>query len=200
VVAAAVILPADWILGGLPRALFGLNDSKQLSAEDRERYFAVLKSDPRVAFGVGIVDVPVIDTINILQATYQAMNDALAQLSPEPAHVLVDGLVAGPLRLPQTAIIDGDCKSYSIAAASVIAKVTRDRRMVEYHTQYPLYGFAEHKGYGTPRHLAALAQHGPCPIHRRSFAPVCQPELPLFGPPPTHAHLGQNQSALDRPS
>ncbi len=200
VVAAAVLFPVEWITGGLPRALHGLNDSKQLRPEERERYFAVLKSDPRVVSGVGIVDVPVIDTINILQATYQAMNEALAQLIPAPEHVLVDGLVAGGLRWPQTAIVGGDGKSYSIAAASVIAKVTRDRLMVEYHRQYPLYGFAEHKGYGTPQHLGALAQHGPCPIHRRSFAPVRQPELPLFNPPPSHAPVGPSQSRVDRPS
>jgi ribonuclease HII len=113
----------------------------------------------------------------------------------------VDGLFAVALRFPQTAIVDGDCMSYSIAAASVLAKVTRDRLMVGYHREHPLYGFAEHKGYGTPRHLEALALHGPCPIHRRSFAPVRQPELPLFIPPVSHAPLASTQVVVEeRPS
>ena len=197
VVAAAVMFPSEWVQTGLPHALRGLNDSKQLSPEARERYFSALTGDPLVHYGIGIVGECVIDTINILQATHRAMNEALAQLTPGPEHTLVDGLLVSSLRLPQTPIIDGDCKSYSIAAASVIAKVTRDRLMVEYHRQYPGYGFAEHKGYGTPKHLSALAQHGPCPIHRRSFAPVSTPELPLFSSPPTDAPLGQNQIVVD---
>ena len=197
VVAAAVILPAEWIQEGLPYRLRGLNDSKQLTPEEREKYFAVLTTDPQVRFGVASVDVQVIDTINILQATHRAMNEALAQLQPTPDQTLVDGLPVSTLRLPHTAIIDGDCKSYSIAAASVIAKVTRDRLMVGYHQQYPLYGFSEHKGYATPQHLAALAQHGPCPIHRRSFAPVNQPELPLFAPMAVHEPLGTPQGPVE---
>lgn len=183
VVAAAVMFPCAWMQSGLPRALFGLNDSKQLTADEREKYFAVLSHHPQIRYGVSVVDAGVIDTINILQATHRAMNEALAQLQPVPEHTLIDGLLVSSLRYPQTPIIDGDCKSYSIAAASVIAKVTRDRLMVAYHQQFPLYGFAEHKGYGTPQHLAALAQHGPCAIHRRSFSPVNQPELPLFSSP-----------------
>jgi ribonuclease HII len=197
VVAAAVMLPAAWVQNGLPYGLRGLNDSKQLTPEEREHYFTILTAHPDVRFGVGIVDVAVIDTINILQATHRAMNQALAQLQPAPEHTLVDGLLVGSLVLPQTPIIDGDCKSYSIAAASVVAKVTRDRIMVEYDRQYPLYGFAQHKGYGTPRHLAALNQLGPCPIHRRSFAPVSQPELPLFAPSPLHEPLGTPHVPLD---
>ena len=100
------------------------------------------------------------------------MNDALAQLSPAPQHALVDGLRVRTLRWAQTPIVKGDARSYSIAAASVLAKVTRDRLMEEYDGQWPEYGFARHKGYGTARHLAALAKHGPCPIHRHSFAPL----------------------------
>jgi ribonuclease HII len=195
VVAAAAMLPVEWMQNGLPHPLRGLNDSKQLTAEQREKYFAALTGDPALRFGVGIVDWSVIDTINILQATHRAMNEALAQLQPPPEHALVDGLRVRSLRFAQTPIVDGDCKSYSIAAASVIAKVTRDRLMLQYHQQYPVYGFAEHKGYGTPQHLAALAKHGPCPIHRRSFAPVSQPELPLFGPP--HEPLGTPQVPLE---
>lgn len=179
VVAAAVILPAEWIRDGLPRKLRGLNDSKQLTPAERERFFSILTSSPAVLRGVASVDVGVIDSINILQASHRAMNEALAQLQSAPEHVLVDGLKVASLRFPQTAIVQGDARSYSIAAASVLAKVTRDRLMLEYDRQYPDYGFADHKGYGTPQHLAALAARGPCPLHRRSFSPVRaeQPEL-----------------------
>jgi ribonuclease HII len=197
VVAGAVILPPEWFLAGLPHSLRGLNDSKQLTAEARDEYFAVLTSRPEVRYGIGVVEVPVIDSINILQATHRAMNQALARLQPAPAHVLVDGLRVNSLAFVQTPIVDGDCKSYSIAAASVLAKVTRDRLMIDFHRQYPVYGFADHKGYGTPQHLAALAQHGPCPIHRRSFAPVCQPELPLFTPLGRHEPVGTTQVRLE---
>jgi len=107
------------------------------------------------------------------------MAEALAQLEPRPEHVLVDGLPVKSLAYPQTALVKGDARSYSIAAASIVAKVTRDRVMLEFDRRYPEYGFARHKGYGTPEHLAALARHGPCPIHRRSFAPsrLSQPHL-----------------------
>lgn len=180
VVAAAVIFPPEWICDGLPAALIGLNDSKKLSPDQRERFFGVLTTEPSVCYAVAIVDVKTIDTVNILQATHQAMNRALAQLAPAPEHALVDGLKVPSLRFPHTPLVKGDARSYSIAAASVIAKVTRDRLMVEYDAQYPAYGFAEHKGYGTPQHLAALARHGPCPQHRRSFAPIKSPEPELF--------------------
>jgi ribonuclease HII len=180
VVAAAVMLPIRWAQGSLPRGLYGLNDSKQLNPEEREHYYLFLTSHPDVRYGVSIVDSAIVDSINILQATHRAMNEALGQLQPAPEHILVDGLPVRSLPFTQRAIIEGDAKSYSIAAASVIAKVTRDRLMIEYDRQYPVYGFAEHKGYGTPRHLAALVRHGPCPIHRVSFAPVRQPLLPLF--------------------
>jgi ribonuclease HII len=169
VVAAAVCLPRGWLADGLPEALEGLNDSKQLTPSRRERYFAALTTHPEVRFGIGQVEAGRIDEINILQATHVAMNLALAHLNPAPDHALVDGHPVRTLRFPQTALVKGDSRSYSIAAASVLAKVTRDRLMVEYHRQFPAYGFAEHKGYGTPQHLAALAEHGPCPIHRRSF-------------------------------
>lgn len=180
VVAAAVMLPSEWPRSGLPRALYGLNDSKQLNPEQREKFYERLVKHPEIRFGVAVVEVSIIDSINILQATHRAMAEALAQLQPIPEHTLVDGLPVPSLSLRHTAIVDGDAKSYSIAAASIIAKVTRDRLMVEFDRQYPVYGFAAHKGYGTPQHLAALATHGPCPLHRRSFSPVNQPELPLF--------------------
>jgi ribonuclease HII len=108
------------------------------------------------------------------------MNEALLQLAPTPDHTLVDGPHIFSLRCPQTPVIDGDAKSFSIAAASVLAKVTRDRLMADLDKAYPQYGFAEHKGYSTPRHLAAIAEHGPCPIHRRSFSPFRRPEPELF--------------------
>jgi ribonuclease HII len=171
VVAAAAILPSHWAETGLPAGLAGLNDSKQLTAVQRETYFAFLTTCGEIEFAIAAVDAGAIDEINILQATHRAMNDALAQLSPLPPHALVDGLPVKTMCVPQTAIVQGDERSYSIAAASVLAKVTRDRLMLNYNAQFPEYGFAEHKGYGTPRHLAAIGKHGACPIHRKSFSP-----------------------------
>ena len=180
VVAAAAILPPRWAHSGLPAALAGLNDSKQLTEAQREQYFEFLTRCAEIEFAIAAVDAGVIDEINILQATHRAMNDALALLSPLPPHALVDGRAVKTLSVPQTAIVKGDARSYSIAAASVLAKVTRDRRMLEYHAQWPEYGFAEHKGYGTAKHLAAIAKHGACPIHRMTFAPLKPKEAKLF--------------------
>ena len=183
VVAAAVCFPSGWLRTGLHGKLRGLNDSKQLTKEGRERYFAVVTSHPDIRWAVASVDVEVIDQINILQAAHRAMNLALEQLQPAPQHVLVDGRRVQTLRFPHTPLVKGDARCYSIAAASVIAKVTRDRLMVDYDRQWPQYGFAEHKGYSTPQHLAALAAHGPSPIHRRSFAPLRPREPELFSLP-----------------
>lgn len=180
VVAAAAILPAKWAESGLPRELDGLNDSKQLTAAQRERFFAYLTASGEVEYAVAQLDSVQIDEINILRATHQAMNEALADLVPQPQHVLVDGRPVKTMRVPQTAIVQGDARSYSIAAASVLAKVTRDRLMLEFDRQWPAYGFAGHKGYGTARHLAAIAAYGPCPIHRKSFAPLKPKEFELF--------------------
>lgn len=180
VVAAAVVFSENFIRQGLPPEHSGLNDSKQLTRAQRENFYAWLMSCRDVARAVAIVDVDIIDDVNILHATHRGMNAALAQLSPAPDHVLVDGLPVRSLRFPQTALVKGDARSYSIAAASVLAKVTRDQLMLEYDRLYPGYGFAEHKGYGTTRHLAALANFGPCPIHRRSFSPVRTPQPALF--------------------
>jgi len=180
VVAAAAILPATWAKAGLPDGLDGLNDSKQLTVLQRERYFAFLTACGEVEFAIAQIDAGQIDEINILRATHRAMNEALATLKPQPQHALVDGRPVKTLRFPQTAIVKGDARSYSIAAASVLAKVTRDRLMLEFDRQWPVYGFAGHKGYGTARHLAALAAHGPCPIHRRSFAPLKAKDAELF--------------------
>jgi len=182
VMAAAVVMPTAWIENGLPPELQGLNDSKQLTADQRDKFFAFLTSCAEIRFAAARVEADIIDAINILEATHRAMNEALARLRPEPGHVLVDGRPANSLRFPQTAIVKGDTLSYSIAAASVLAKVTRDRLMSDYDARYPGYGFAGHKGYGTAQHLAALAEHGPCPIHRRSFAPLRPAELELFPP------------------
>ena len=182
VVAAAVVFPRAWLETGLPRELRGLNDSKQLSEDQRDSYYAVLVSQPDLRYAIASSDEEMIDRINIRQAAWRAMNVALDQLQPRPQHVLVDGLRIKWLAYSQTALVDGDCKSYSIAAASVLAKVTRDRTMIELDRQYPGYGFAGHKGYATPEHLAAIQTLGPCPIHRRSFAPFrpVQNELQLI--------------------
>ncbi len=185
VVAAAVVLPCSWLEAGLCRELRGLNDSKQLGADQREHYFSVLTVRPDVRYAIASVDVEMIDRINIRQAAWRAMKLALDQLCPKPQHVLVDGLKIKRLPYPQTALVQGDARSYSIAAASVLAKVTRDRLMMEYEKQFPGYGFAEHKGYATPQHLAAIAEKGPCAIHRRTFSPIrpVETELDLFDAP-----------------
>lgn len=180
VVAAAVVFPRAWSETGFDERLRHLNDSKQLTETQREEFFAVLTSLPEVRHGLSVVDADTIDRLNILQATHRAMNEALARLRPPPEHVLVDGRPVRSMAIPHTAIVKGDALSYSIAAASVIAKVTRDRLMRDYDRQFPGYGFAEHKGYGTPQHLAAIAELGPCPIHRRSFAPFKPSQAQLF--------------------
>jgi len=172
VLAACVILPTGF-------DLTGINDSKKLSERQRERAEARIRAEA-VAVGIGSVEPEVIDRINILQATHEAMRLAYAQIAPPPDFVLLDGLPVRGFPCAETqALVQGDSRSVSIAAASVVAKVARDRLMCAYDTVYPEYGFAGHKGYGSARHLAALAEHGPCPIHRRSFAPVaacCRPK------------------------
>jgi ribonuclease HII len=172
VVAAAVVLPPYF-------RLRGLNDSKQLSCLARESYYDALVSNPEVIFGIGLASVTEIDQINILRATHLAMQRALAGLRVLPDHLLIDGLPVPALTLPRTAIVDGDARSFSIAAASVIAKVTRDRMMVSWHEEFPVYEFARNKGYGTPEHLEKLRSHGPCVLHRRTFSPVAQTYLPF---------------------
>ena len=180
VVAAAVVLPVDWIHAGIPGDFEKLNDSKQLTESQREDFFERLRVHPDVRFFVAEASPAEIDSLNILRATHRAMNLALAGLEIAPDHVLVDGLPVKSMRLPQTALVKGDALSYSIAAASVMAKVTRDRGMAAADLRWPEYGFARHKGYPTPEHLAAVARLGPCPIHRRSFAPLRPTERELF--------------------
>jgi ribonuclease HII len=173
-------MPRAWITVGLPEPLLRLNDSKKLNEKVREKLFEVIDSDKSIEWGIGVVDTPLIDEINILQATHQAMNDALAKITPPVQHALVDGRQVPGLSVPQTAIVKGDGKSYSIGAASILAKVTRDRLMVEYDQKYPGYGFAGHKGYGTKAHLSAIEELGPCPIHRMSFAPLSNTQTELL--------------------
>lgn len=165
VVAAACILPDGFFLAGL-------NDSKKLSAEKREDLYQVLSQDPSVFYGVGVVDAEEIDRINILQATFLAMQKALSALSKKPDFLLVDGNALFRTKIPAKAVVEGDAKSISIAAASIFAKVTRDRMLDAFDKIYPLYGFKKHKGYATASHAAAIEQHGICPIHRKSFEPI----------------------------
>ncbi|PLT30081.1 ribonuclease HII [Peribacillus deserti] len=163
VVAAAVILPEGFFLKGL-------NDSKQIPKNKLEVFADYIKNEA-AAIGIGIVDAAEIDQINIYQAAKKAMNIGIADLGTTPDYLLVDAMkLSAPF--PQEAIIKGDSSSISIAAASIIAKVTRDRMMTEFGVQYPEYRFEKNAGYGTPEHLAALKEFGPTPLHRKSFAPV----------------------------
>ena len=151
-----------------------LTDSKQLDEDARETIYEELTQREGVCWHVVLVEVDEIDRINILQATYLGMRRAVAGLTQQPEAVLIDGLPVPGFPLPQEALVKGDARSFSIAAASVIAKVTRDRFMRAAAALHPQYGFERHKGYGTPEHMEALRQHGPCPLHRRSFSPVTQ--------------------------
>lgn len=171
VVAAAVVLPG----GALPD---GLDDSKKLGERRREALYEILTSTVGVSWAVGVVGVGDIDRLNILQATRRAMEQALAALDPAPDLALVDGLPFREFAFPHRAIVGGDARSLSIAAASIIAKVTRDRLMRRLDGEFPGYGFAKNKGYGTAGHLEALRRLGPCRLHRRSFSPVAQATLP----------------------
>ena len=164
VVAAAVILAPD-------RRVASLADSKLLTPERREELFLVIH-ERALAVGVGVVDHETIDRVNILEATRRAMTGALAALSVVPELVITDFVALPALPCPQRNLVAGDRRCASVAAASIVAKVTRDRLMLEADRRFPEYGFARHKGYGTVEHLAALDRHGPCPIHRRSFAGV----------------------------
>ncbi len=161
VVAAAVILPPD-------TDIFYLNDSKKVPEKRRELLFDEIR-EKAVSYGIGIVGEARIDEINILQATYEAMRQAIASLQPVPGILLNDAVKIPEVETAQVSIIHGDAKSVSIAAASILAKVTRDRIMREMDERYPGYGFAKHKGYGTAEHMEAIRTLGPCPIHRRTF-------------------------------
>ena len=165
VVAAAVIWPEDFYLKGL-------RDSKALTAKKRNDFFKIIK-EKVIAYGLGVINADEIDRVNILQATFKAMRQALAQLSPSPQFLLVDGKHRIPgIDIPQLALVKGDSLSHSIAAASVLAKVTRDELMFSLDEKFPRYGFSRHKGYGTAFHQKALKKFGPSPLHRFSFRPV----------------------------
>lgn len=163
-VAAAVILPANCVIPGV-------TDSKQLTPKQRDCLFGEIQ-DTSTAVKACCISNTVIDEVNILQATLLAMQDAVEQLLPPPDYVLVDGTQLPAISTPSQAIPKGDSLSQCIAAASIIAKVTRDRLMVEFDELYPQYGFRQHKGYGTAQHREAIVRYGPCPIHRRSFKPI----------------------------
>jgi ribonuclease HII len=187
VVAAAVILP---LADDTAQRFTGVNDSKQLTPVKRECLFDLIMQQA-LSVGVGIGSAELIDERNILQATKYAMRSALTQLSPAPQALLLDALRLPNVALPQRDIIKGDARCLSIAAASIIAKVTRDRLMLKLHEEYPAYGFDQHKGYGTTTHLAALRKHGATPHHRRSFAPVRE-LFSLF--PPDYSLTNDNPS------
>jgi ribonuclease HII len=169
VVAAAVVLPRT-------RTLKGIADSKTLKAEQREKALSLIRKRA-LGIGIGIVEAEEIDRLNILQASLKAMELALQNLSLSPDCLLIDGLHTLRFPLSQQAIPKGDGRCLSIAAASIVAKVTRDRLMVAYHEKYPEYNFARHKGYGTREHLRAIRDHGSCPLHRQSFRPLYQLSL-----------------------
>ena len=164
VVAAAVILPEK-------HDLPGLTDSKKLSAKKREELFPLIRCQAR-AIGLGVVHAEEVDAINILRATLKAMSLAVSRLREPADYLLIDGITPLGLQIPQMTLKKGDSRSLSIAAASVVAKVVRDRMMLGYERRYPGYGFEGHKGYGSASHMAAIARLGPCPIHRRTFAGV----------------------------
>jgi ribonuclease HII len=166
VVAAAVILPTRC-------RLVGVDDSKQVSELERTRLYEVI-IQRACAVAVGVATEHEIDRLNIVEATRLAMSRALASLAPSADCLLIDAMTLPNLAIPSRSIIKGDTLSMSIAAASIVAKVTRDRMMAVYHRAYPVYNFLSHKGYGTEEHLQRLAEHGPCAIHRRTFAPVAQ--------------------------
>jgi len=165
IVAAAVILPE-----AMPDNL-GINDSKQLTPAQRDELFVKIQ-ELAVAVGVGVVEVDEIDRLGVAQATYVGMARAVEGLQPKPEFILVDGFKVNFKGAPSSGIIGGDAKVISIAAASIMAKVARDRLMVELHNKYPRFGFAIHKGYGTALHQERIVKHGVCPAHRKSFAPV----------------------------
>ena len=167
VAAAAVILPKNFTCPGL-------DDSKKISPKMRDRLYERLTNDPEIYWAVATAEREEIDRVNILRATHLAMLRAAEALVPIPAYCLIDGLPVNPFPIPHDAIVKGDGKSLSIAAASIIAKVTRDRIMREIDREFPQFGFAKHQGYGTKAHLEALRIHGPCRHHRLTFQPVAQ--------------------------
>ena len=172
VVAAAVIFDPEYIQAELKPTFDRLTDSKAMAEASREKYFALLTESEFTTIGVGIIEAEEIDRINILKATHKAMAFAASDITPQFA--LVDGLPVKGLPCESRSIVKGDALSISISAASIIAKVTRDRILTELDAEFPEYGFAQHKGYGTPQHLKALQKHGATPVHRKTFRPVAE--------------------------
>jgi ribonuclease HII len=172
VVAVALVFDADFLKAEARGLLKDIKDSKELTVAGRERGYEILCGLAEVDMAVGIADAFEIDRYNILQATFMAMNRAVCGLPQPPDHVLIDGPHTPRIPYSCTPIVDGDALSLTIAAASIVAKVTRDRLMVELDGRFPGYGLAGHKGYGTPFHIQALYEHGPSAVHRRSFRPV----------------------------
>ena len=163
VVAAAVILPKNY-------RLKGLNDSKKLSEKKRDEFYKIINKDA-ISIGIGIINEDKIDEVNIYEATKLAMNEAISKLKVKPEHILIDAMPLD-IEIPTTSIIKGDAKSESIAAASVIAKVTRDSMMYELDKKYPMYGFKNHKGYPTKKHIEAINEYGLIPGYRKSYTPI----------------------------
>jgi ribonuclease HII len=174
VVAAAVAFDREPLENGGAETFAGLTDSKALTEKCREHFFEQLEDCSFARIGFSVIGPDIIDEINILQATWKAMAEAVAQINPLPDLALVDGRPVRGLPCKSQSIVKGDAQSLSIAAASIIAKVTRDRLMVELDARFPEYGFAKHKGYGTKDHLAAIHRHGPCLHHRKTFRPVSE--------------------------
>jgi len=174
VVAAAVAFDREPLENGGAEFFAGLTDSKALTGKQRENFFERLNGCPFAHIGLAAIEAPEIDAINILQATRKAMAVSLEQIRPLPDFALVDGTRVPGLPCRSKSIVKGDAQSLSIAAASIIAKVTRDRLMAELDAQFPQYGFAQHKGYGTAEHLAAIRRHGSAPCHRKTFRPVVE--------------------------
>ncbi len=172
VVAAAVILPEGFRNGAI-------DDSKKLTPQLREEIYAALTARADVCWAVAAAEHDEIDRFNIHRASHEAMRRAVQALATQPEHALIDGRPVRPFPVPHTALVKGDAQSKSIAAASILAKVTRDRIMVRMDAQYPSYGFARHKGYATELHIERLRIHGPCPIHRKTFLPVAEQLLGL---------------------
>ncbi len=176
VVAAACVLPKGTLIEGV-------DDSKKLLPSERYALFQKILSLTAVDYGIGVIDSLIIDQVNILQATFMAMMAAVSRLSQAPDYILVDGDKMPTTTLPGTAVIKGDGFSQSIAAASILAKVTRDNLMCTFDEKWPEYGFKSHKGYATPEHLLAIQKHGPCEIHRKSFEPIKSlTEISFFNP------------------
>ncbi len=181
VVAGAVSMPGEAAERLYSGELADLTDSKQLTAAQRDYFFSRLTALPEVSWATGLCSAAEIDRINILAATHLAMRRAVAALTVRPEHLLVDGLPVKGLPCASTAIVQGDAKSFLIAAASVVAKVTRDRLMLDLDARFPQYGFAAHKGYGVNEHMAALFRHGSCAEHRHTFRPVQDTDQKLPG-------------------